>query len=258
MKKVVVIVALLLIGVWISAEKTEANTNPFAPKSDGYHRVGIDIAPGLWRSNGSNDDCFWERLNSRDEAYDSHFGYAGGSVRIRENDDRVRFVNCATWTYVENTPKQLQPTAYDNKTDGFYVVGVDIAPGNWQAIDSFSDCYHARRSDDQSVIDERWGDGTGFISVAATDYEIELDKCGEWVYLGGHATNTPTSQSDDCTIPASGPWPPCATGSNGGTASDCVIPESGPWPPCATGGSSVADVNSCVIPPSGPWPACAR
>ena len=80
------------------------------------------------------------------------------------------------------------------------------------------------------------------------------------------------NSGDDCVIPESGPWPPCATGGNGGNSGnngnsgdDCVIPESGPWPPCATGGngggSSGGDSGNsgddCVIPESGPWPPCA-
>lgn len=66
-----------------------------------------------------------------------------------------------------------------------------------------------------------------------------------------------------CTIPASGPWPPCATGggNDSGGSNECVIPASGPWPACATngsgGGSGGSSSGECVIPASGPWPACA-
>lgn len=83
---------------------------------------------------------------------------------------------------------------------------------------------------------------------------------------GGAATD-----SDECVIPASGPWPPCATGgatppaTGGDDSGECVIPASGPWPPCATGGGGVTtppatggdDSGECVIPASGPWPPCA-
>ena len=74
------------------------------------------------------------------------------------------------------------------------------------------------------------------------------------------ADAAPTVQNggDDCVIPDSGPWPPCATGGNtGGGGGDCVIPPSGPWPPCATGGNTGGGGGDCVIPPSGPWPPCA-
>ena len=99
------------------------------------------------------------------------------------------------------------------------------------------------------------------------------------------------TRADDCIIPPSGPWPPCATGGNN-NGDDCVIPPSGPWPPCATGGDgggnqpapgngqgqpcppsgvwppgcvpnggggngSSGGSGDCVIPESGPWPPCA-
>ncbi len=83
---------------------------------------------------------------------------------------------------------------------------------------------------------------------------------------------SPVVAEEDCVIPESGPWPPCATGGGssqptppvGSGEEDCVIPESGPWPPCATGGGSSQPAppagsggDDCVIPESGPWPPCA-
>lgn len=95
------------------------------------------------------------------------------------------------------------------------------------------------------------------------------------VYLtaldGTPVAQQPAVSEGDCVIPASGPWPPCATSGASEPApapapadssgTDCVIPASGPWPPCATnsGSSPVAsDPNDCVIPASGPWPSCAQ
>ena len=66
----------------------------------------------------------------------------------------------------------------------------------------------------------------------------------------------PLDVANDCVIPPSGPWPPCATGGNTLPSEECVIPPSGPWPPCATGENSPSD-EECLIPPVGPWPACA-
>lgn len=78
-------------------------------------------------------------------------------------------------------------------------------------------------------------------------------------------TTIEVSEGVFCTIPESGPWPPCATGGDASTggSGDCVIPASGPWPPCATGGGSGgssgggSSSGDCVIPASGPWPPCA-
>ncbi len=83
---------------------------------------------------------------------------------------------------------------------------------------------------------------------------------------GGSHTPAPTNNAA-CVIPESGPWPACATGGGGAAVpsapatTDCVIPSSGPWPPCATGGASnpvpASSNGDCQIPASGPWPACA-
>lgn len=60
------------------------------------------------------------------------------------------------------------------------------------------------------------------------------------------APAAPPAGDAGCVIPASGPWPPCATGGNAAPAApappagngECVIPASGPWPPCATAGNA--------------------
>lgn len=119
------------------------------------------------------------------------------------------------------------------------------------------------------------------------DFDTDLD----------HTHDGQSESYNDCIIPESGPWPPCATGGNDQpeTNDDCVIPPSGPWPPCATGGGggsapsptpapgepcpesgkwppgcvpgggdssptpapAPGNDDACVIPDSGPWPPCA-
>ena len=82
------------------------------------------------------------------------------------------------------------------------------------------------------------------------------------------APPSPTPNNGNCPIPASGPWPPCATNGNTNTGGNmnnggnggCQIPTSGPWPPCATNGNTNTNNGgngNCQIPVSGPWPACA-
>lgn len=102
--------------------------------------------------------------------------------------------------------------------------------------------------------------------------ECQIPASGPWppCATNGNTANTNNGNNGSCQIPASGPWPPCAT--NGGSTNPgntnnnnnngCVIPASGPWPACATNGNTNTNANSgnngCVIPTSGPWPACAR
>lgn len=78
-----------------------------------------------------------------------------------------------------------------------------------------------------------------------------------------YATAPPIVSAHNCIVPASGPWPPCATTGNHAQSTvnnsgACVIPTHGPWPACARNGGNNQATTGCVIPPSGPWPACAR
>ena len=232
------VLSLLLLA----ASLVSASSHQFASHGDGYYEVGKDIAPGLWRSNGKFDNCFWERLDSQGNQYDAHYGFAGGTVNIRENDHRVRFLNCATWFYVENEAQQLQPDAFDEKSSGLYTVGIEIAAGTWVSDEENSGCYRSRLNRNQEIIEYRLGETAGYLTIAPTDYEVELDGCGNWVHQGGGSGAAPGS----CVIPPSGPWPPCVIGGNVPTprptpipssGGGCVIPPSGPWPPCATGGN---------------------
>ena len=112
------------------------------------------------------------------------------------------------------------------------------------------------------------GGNTGGGNTGGGSGDCQIPASGPWppcATSGGYQGNP------DCEIPPTGPWPPCATGggsaggntgggtadggTTGGNTGDCEIPASGPWPPCATSGGN-ADPN-CVIPRNGPWPPCA-
>ncbi len=103
------------------------------------------------------------------------------------------------------------------------------------------------------------------------DNACVIPASGPWPACATGGDAPPANLPNSCVIPPSGPWPACATG--GGTTpmqptqptGDCIIPPSGPWPACATGGGGTTptipmptpEPNACVIPPSGPWPRCA-
>ena len=72
------------------------------PKGDGFYLVGVDIAPGVWRSKGTGDDCYWEVTQADGDIIDNHFGMAGGTAYIPVNGFQVRFEDCGTWEFVQN------------------------------------------------------------------------------------------------------------------------------------------------------------
>ena len=153
-----------------------------------------------------------------------------------------------------------------------FVDGVLTFSFDWTAPDAAGTLAMYGAGNSANGNGETSGDGIGAASIlidvmaAATDDADtstgpDLDNCnvpltGPWppcAIGGGHGGNS--GGSADCTIPASGPWPACATGGDRPNIPGCEIPPSGPWPACATGGATHDD---CVIPESGPWPACAR
>lgn len=71
------------------------------PKGDGLWTVGLEIAPGRWRSSGTGDDCYWQRSpdGNPDDIIDNHFGLAGGTVTIREGEE-FETEDCGVWEFV--------------------------------------------------------------------------------------------------------------------------------------------------------------
>ena len=75
--------------------------------------------------------------------------------------------------------------ATDPHGDGIYIVGAQIAPGVWRSQSSDQRfCYWARRKYDGVVLNSYYGLPGIEMRVQASDYEIEFDGCGMWVYMG--------------------------------------------------------------------------
>ena len=71
-----------------------------ADKSDGFYLINIDIAPGVWRSTGTGDSCYWAVTSKTGNILDNHFGMAGGTAYISPNGFQVEFNGCGMWVYL--------------------------------------------------------------------------------------------------------------------------------------------------------------
>lgn len=69
-------------------------------RGDGFYLVGKDIAPGIWRSTGTESDCYWSITTSTGDIMDNHFGQAGGTAYIATNAFQVEFNGCGNWEYI--------------------------------------------------------------------------------------------------------------------------------------------------------------
>jgi hypothetical protein len=73
-----------------------------APHAEGFWIVGVDIAPGLWRNDGTEDNCYWERSTKTGDIIDNHFGAGGGTAYLRATDFQFQARNCGTWTWLSD------------------------------------------------------------------------------------------------------------------------------------------------------------
>ena len=69
-------------------------------KGNGFYLVNVDIAPGLWRSHGTRDDCYWSLNTKTGDIIDNHFGMSGGTVYIGSHVFQVEFNDCGSWEYM--------------------------------------------------------------------------------------------------------------------------------------------------------------
>lgn len=69
-------------------------------KGDGFYLVDTDIAPGVWRSDGTQDDCYWEITDKYGGIMTNHFGMAGGTMYVPVSAYQVMMEDCGMWTYL--------------------------------------------------------------------------------------------------------------------------------------------------------------
>ena len=70
-------------------------------KSPGFYLVGLEIAPGVWRSNGSGDGCYWAITNRTGDILTNFYGMAGGTLYVPSDGFQVELQRgCGDWEYL--------------------------------------------------------------------------------------------------------------------------------------------------------------
>ena len=177
--------------VVVTATPTPSPTFPSSINA-GTHRVGRDIAPGLYRGvvpSGRHPSCDWGRWRFNNPfkytaEYEYHYG-AGYQFYVRVLDTDYEFettckmkrVTDFTHLPASGLPNIIKP--------GMYLVGVEIKPGVYEGVvpdEEYSSCRWARHADFTGVSGERIDtgyhsdDGTVFnVLVAPRDYGLDTD-----------------------------------------------------------------------------------
>ena len=190
-----------------------APAEPLTSFGDGEFRVGIDIAPGLYRAVAPSVDCEWSRevvpKNSR-----AGFGRIPvegplSIVEIAASDSSFVSSGCGGWS--EALPPAVTPV--ETFGDGTFLVGSEVAPGRYRATGSTDSCYWLRLDSFGAVLSSErpddWittrvmalddygdtvvGDRYPIVDIASSDGGFFSDGCGTW---SGHLTLAATPLQD--------------------------------------------------------------
>ena len=169
---------------------------PIASFGDGEHRVGVDIPPGLYRASAPTEECAWERRDA-----DGVTGFGDSSIPIaaaalsREpgtapRDPVFASSGCGTWTNELARIAPGQPFG-----DGAWLVGFEVAPGRYRAIDPSDSCRWQRLGWFYDLYDRGWreslkwggaapnlvgGHRTSVADIVERDAAFLSRGCGTW------------------------------------------------------------------------------
>ena len=168
---------------------------------DGEFRVGVDIAPGLYRAVAPSEDCDWSRALDSGSPQ-AELGVLGripveqplSIVEIAASDTSFTSSGCGGWSEV--IAEALAPV--ETFGDGTFLVGPEVTPGRYRATGSSDSCYWLRldgvgavrsteRPDDWNttrLMALEWGAVVGdrypIVDIASSDGGFFSDGCGTW------------------------------------------------------------------------------
>jgi hypothetical protein len=153
---------------------------------DGTFLVGTDIAPGLYRTDGSRG-CSWERRSDLTGDYDAmlamDFPDGQAYVELLPTDVAFSSDGCGRWTPATAGGPDVSP-GFD---DGTYLVGSDLQPGTYRATGGRS-CSWERLSDLTGDYDAMlamdFPDGQAYVELLPTDVAFSVEGCGTWSRVG--------------------------------------------------------------------------
>lgn len=79
-------------------------SSPTAAFTDGMYLVGVDVAPGTWRSDGTGTGCYWARLrniNGTSAIIANNLQTAPAIVTVLASDVAISVSGCGRWSRVE-------------------------------------------------------------------------------------------------------------------------------------------------------------
>lgn len=84
--------------------------------------------------------------------------------------------------------EKQQARLTQDKGDGFYTVGEEIAPGTWRSTGGGDACYWERLSgfsgEFEDIITNYFGTAGVTVTISSSDAAFKTERCGMWEYVG--------------------------------------------------------------------------
>jgi hypothetical protein len=199
-------------GPWVALDPAnrpaQSVAAQIAPKKDGFYVVGVDIAPGVWWSQGKGAKCYWARQNVTQDIEDNDISFPGGVVTIRPEDFEFYSSGCGTWTMLDTNNLPALPVEQQAapKKDGIYIIGLNMAPGRWRSNGAGNKCYWEKTSVTQDIIDNHLGPASVIVDIEPGIFQFKTEGCGAWT-LGGGVGAPVTAQNTASTAPTNAACP---------------------------------------------------
>lgn len=157
------------------SKKVEPKEEEEPTWSDGTYIVGEDIEPGIYKSDGSAG--YYARLKDLSGGLDAIIanGNASGPVyvEIKESDEAFQ-TNRMTWKKIDLDKYKGEPQ--EHYSDGIYLVGKDIDPGTYKVDGGYWARLKNISGEMGAVIANENVSGTGYVTIAESDYAIEIKR----------------------------------------------------------------------------------
>jgi hypothetical protein len=145
---------------------TEPPTTTIPVVESGVYPVPAEFAPGTYRVSG-----YWARLDANQEIIAN--GIADNGLMILDVAPTDAFVEINGEAIALAGRPKVDPIA-EGFTDGTYLVGVDVAPGQYRVTPAGTDAYWARLDRAHEIIDNNISAGQLIVQVAPSDYLLEI------------------------------------------------------------------------------------
>lgn len=135
----------------------------------GVYFVGSEFEPGLYRVVG-----YWARLDANQEIIENDIVNDNGMslLNVRESDSFVEISGEAI--AVADFNGGVADPLLLNWTEGTYLVGVDLAAGQYRISPDGSSTYFARLDDEGDIIDNNISEGQLIVTIQPSDWAFQF------------------------------------------------------------------------------------